>query len=79
MVVSFIFLLSHDDVIGKITLAKDAIGSQAKGKAPRLNTHHLPTNLPKLGVIYEKSLGNVFRSRIHTFNQIYFCYQVKMQ
>lgn len=39
----FIFFISHDDVIGKITLAKDVIGSQAKGKARRLNTHHLPT------------------------------------
>lgn len=40
---SFILFISHDDVIGKITLAKDVIGSQAKGKARGLNTHHLPT------------------------------------
>lgn len=26
------FFHSHDDVIGKITLSKDAIGSQAKGE-----------------------------------------------
>lgn len=36
MISSFICSHSHDDVIGKITLSKDAIGSQAKGTTERI-------------------------------------------